>query len=159
VVLYELLAGRLPFQAPNVGALISEVLTANPPPPSVHRPEVNKALDAICLKAMEKDPARRFRSMAEFADALGAVRNNDAAPTPRDPAGITAQVDTAAPSSEAGLATQLIEQLVARLEASEARARRRSPWPWLAGGAVAVLAVVLAWVVFFRHQPQAPDPK
>src|SRR5262245_39097211 len=104
VVLYELLAGRLPFQGTNVGALISAVLTVNPPPPSAHRPEISQALDAICLRAMEKDPARRFRSMAEFADSLTAFLNNGAAPPQPGLAGSTARVDLTANPSGTGLA-------------------------------------------------------
>ncbi|MBI1918655.1 MAG: protein kinase [Planctomycetes bacterium] len=152
VVLYELLTGRLPFQAPNLGALIAQVLTENPPPPSAHRPDLSRALESICLKAMAKDPAHRFETMAEFATALDGFLRNQAAPQ----AGLTGSTARMSPEgatpSGSGLATQLIEQLMARLEASEERARRRRLWPWLATGVAAVLAGVLIWVLA-RPQP------
>ena len=46
--------------------------TINDPPTTLDqvRPETPKALEAICLKCLEKDPARRFSTAAELADAL-----------------------------------------------------------------------------------------
>lgn len=79
VVLYEMLAGRLPFQGRNM-AVFSEILTANPPPPSSLRPdgtdgdvESDARLDSVCLRALAKKPEDRFSSMSEFAAAIDAV--------------------------------------------------------------------------------------
>jgi predicted Ser/Thr protein kinase len=69
VILYELLAGRLPFLG-AVGDLMAQIVTVAPPPPSQFRPGLAAELDTICLKALAKDPARRFASMQEFAAAL-----------------------------------------------------------------------------------------
>lgn len=69
VILYELLAGRLPFVGTPIQVLY-QVMMETPAPPSAHRPGVNRGLEAVCLKAMAKKPADRFASMAEFAAAL-----------------------------------------------------------------------------------------
>jgi serine/threonine protein kinase len=69
VILYEMLAGRLPFVGDTV-ALLAQVLCDEPKPPSAWRSGVDPALEAICLKAMAKLPSRRFLSMAEFAAAV-----------------------------------------------------------------------------------------
>jgi class 3 adenylate cyclase len=70
VILYELLAGRLPFQAPLV-SLLNLIVNQSPPPPSQFRPDLDPNLEAICLRAMAREAAGRFASMAEFAAALG----------------------------------------------------------------------------------------
>src|SRR4029078_9848441 len=69
VILYEMLTGVLPFQ--GVTALVMvQILTQEPPRPSLHRPDLDPGLEAICLKALAKSPARRFASMEAFAEAL-----------------------------------------------------------------------------------------
>jgi formylglycine-generating enzyme required for sulfatase activity len=69
VILHELLTGRLPFDGPYP-VLVAQILTQPPPPPSAHRPGLDKALDAICLKAMAKEVSGRYASMMELATAL-----------------------------------------------------------------------------------------
>ncbi len=71
VILYELLAGRLPFEG-SVLNILGKILTEEPPPPSRHRPDLDPALEAICLKAMAKKVEDRYASMAELAAALAA---------------------------------------------------------------------------------------
>jgi serine/threonine protein kinase len=67
VVLYELLTGRRPFLADNIDALIAKILKAEPVPPSGLRPALPKALDAVVLRAMQKNPAHRYATWSEFA--------------------------------------------------------------------------------------------
>ncbi len=69
VILYQLLAGRLPFEGP-VTAILGRILTEEPPPVSHWRPEVDAALAAICRQAMAKQVAHRHASMADLAAAL-----------------------------------------------------------------------------------------
>jgi formylglycine-generating enzyme required for sulfatase activity len=69
VILYELLTGVLPFTGP-LHTLFAKILEAAPGPPSERRPGLDSGLDALCLKALAKDPADRYGSMAEFAQAL-----------------------------------------------------------------------------------------
>jgi hypothetical protein len=69
VVLYELLARRLPFDGP-AHQLLLHVIGDDPPPPSRFNPAVPRDLEAICLKAMEKHPARRYGGARDLADDL-----------------------------------------------------------------------------------------
>src|SRR5262249_19862121 len=69
VMLYEMLAGCVPFPGKS-GQVLALILTQQPDPPSRHRPDLDPALEAICLKAMAKKPADRYASMADFARAL-----------------------------------------------------------------------------------------
>jgi formylglycine-generating enzyme required for sulfatase activity/tRNA A-37 threonylcarbamoyl transferase component Bud32 len=69
--LYEMLAGEPPFSGPAL-AIVYQVREKEPPPPSSIRPEVPPALEAICLRAMAKQPAARFCSCHQLAEALDA---------------------------------------------------------------------------------------
>lgn len=71
VILYELLTGRLPFVG-TATSLFVKIATEPPTPPRAFNPDVEPELERICLKALEKSPANRFASMAEFARALHA---------------------------------------------------------------------------------------
>jgi serine/threonine protein kinase len=70
VVMYKLLTGRLPFNASNQLSLTYEILNMPPTPPSSARPDLPELLDHICLKAMQKNPADRYRSWIEFGKDL-----------------------------------------------------------------------------------------
>jgi serine/threonine protein kinase len=70
VVLYELLSGRPPFEG-DILSLAGQVLCDPPPPLSVRRPGIDPKLEAICLRALGKQPEDRWPSMREFAEALG----------------------------------------------------------------------------------------
>jgi tetratricopeptide (TPR) repeat protein len=71
VVLYQMLTGRLPFEG-SAAALINQIGSRTAPPPSQFRPGLDAGLEAICMKALAKKPAERFRSTQEFASALQA---------------------------------------------------------------------------------------
>ncbi|HSD60984.1 MAG TPA: serine/threonine-protein kinase [Burkholderiales bacterium] len=70
VVIYKLLAGRLPFEAGSNDSLIYQILNMEPLPPSAYRPEVPRALDAIVLKAMRRDLESRYPLWQEMAQDL-----------------------------------------------------------------------------------------
>ncbi|HUN69097.1 MAG TPA: serine/threonine-protein kinase [Burkholderiales bacterium] len=73
VVMYHLLAGRLPFQASNNFSLIYQITSVDPQPPSAYRPEVPQAIDDIVRRAMAKDLERRYAEWEEFSLDLAAV--------------------------------------------------------------------------------------
>jgi eukaryotic-like serine/threonine-protein kinase len=72
VMAFELATGRLPFQGKSLTQLLLAHLKEAPPAPSSLAP-VSRELEAAILRALEKEPARRFRDMTSFADALRAA--------------------------------------------------------------------------------------
>ena len=67
VVLYEMAAGRRPFQGRVTTELTDAILHAAPPPPTRLRPELSRRLEDIVLKCLEKDPDNRYQWAKELA--------------------------------------------------------------------------------------------
>src|SRR5262249_44985762 len=102
----ELLSGRRPFGG-TVGEVIGQVIHVEPEPPSKVRHDADARLEAICLKAMAKDPAARYASMRELGNALGEyLREGPPKPEP----------SPASPSTAAGAAPPpAIQEVIAEL--------------------------------------------
>jgi serine/threonine protein kinase len=69
VILFEMLTGQTPYTGP-LGVVMGQILNAPVPPVSEFRRDVDPRLEAVCRRAMAKDPAERFPSMAALAEAL-----------------------------------------------------------------------------------------
>ncbi|MGE0375331.1 MAG: SUMF1/EgtB/PvdO family nonheme iron enzyme, partial [Planctomycetaceae bacterium] len=122
VVLYELLTGKRPFTG-ETRLLVQQVLTEEPRAPRKLDQSVPRPLETICLKAMSKDPNRRYASAAEFAADLRRYLHGE--PIKARP--------------------------VSRAERGW-RWARRNPVVAGAGAAAALLALVLGGVLWQRHR-------
>jgi serine/threonine-protein kinase len=71
IILHELLTGEVAFRADTVPELYVCILQNPPTPLRARRPDAPPAMEAIILRCLEKDPARRYASVAELAAALG----------------------------------------------------------------------------------------
>jgi serine/threonine protein kinase len=82
VILYELAAGASPFSAPDVQQYMLQIAGATPAPPSDLNPELPPMVDLIVSRALEKDPALRYQSAADFAADLRACLDQPGMPAP-----------------------------------------------------------------------------
>lgn len=70
IVLYEMATGQLPFSSDDIPALLLQQVKQSPPPLRLHLPSLPTAFEAVILKALEKNPVRRYQSGQALADAL-----------------------------------------------------------------------------------------
>jgi serine/threonine protein kinase len=70
-ILYECLTGQPPFQAESWAKVIEQVIHDEPIPPTRRQPDVPIALEAVCLKCLQKDPAGRYATAGALAEELG----------------------------------------------------------------------------------------
>src|SRR5262249_47740627 len=69
-VLYELLTRRAPFRAASMSETLDLVRRQAPVPPTQLQPGTPRDLETICLKCLQKDPAKRYASAGALADDL-----------------------------------------------------------------------------------------
>ena len=99
-VIYEMIAGRSPFDAESNVDLAAKHLSDAPEPPSKFTPlEVPAGLDAVILKGLAKNPDERYQSAAEFAQALASVVRPGEETVVQDAAMTTAFVPSATTAS------------------------------------------------------------
>jgi serine/threonine protein kinase len=76
VVMYQLLTGRLPFQASNNYSIVYQICNIDPPAPSAFRAEIPASLDAIVGRAMQKELDKRYADWGSFAQDLAQAFRN-----------------------------------------------------------------------------------
>ena len=81
VVLYELSTGSRPFAAPTASQLMHAILAQTVVAPRVLNPAISSDLQAIILRLLERDPARRYPSARALREALAAFRDGPRAST------------------------------------------------------------------------------
>jgi len=79
VVVYQMLTGQTPFNAPTPNAILYATVNHPPTPLSRLNPTVPSLVEAVVLRSLAKKPADRFQSVAEFADALEQAANQASA--------------------------------------------------------------------------------
>src|SRR5919197_614661 len=142
IILYELLTGRVPFEGESAVTIALKQVSEEPVAPSKLNPAVTPALEAAVMRALEKEPSRRFQDADEFISALQAAR--DGIPTPGMVTAPT-RVEPVPPPSEAYAYPE--EPLPPREQREGGRW-----WLWLL--AVLVAAAGLAAVLFFTNKAQ-----
>ncbi len=86
VVMYYMLTAKLPFSGANTMSVIYQIVNTEPDPPATHRKELSPELDSIVMKAIAKDPAKRFATWDEFGAALAEIwKKEHKAEEKRDP--------------------------------------------------------------------------
>ncbi len=142
VMLYEALTGRVPFEADSAVAVAMKQVSQTPLRPSSINPAVSPALDAVVMRALEKDPGQRFQSADAFIAALDAALKAPATGGTADFAALPPAV--AVPVAEGELDPE-----------EEARKRRRR---WIAAALVAVIVGLLIGLLLTRDtSTEVPD--
>jgi eukaryotic-like serine/threonine-protein kinase len=126
VILYEALTRRVPFEADSAVAIAMKQVAETPMRPSSVNPQVSPALDAVVMRALEKEPGQRFQSADAFIAALDAAL--------KDPgvAQGTAAFATVAPVAE---------------EERPLEDRKRNWWLWGLLVAAILIGLLVGWAL------------
>jgi serine/threonine-protein kinase len=123
-VLYEMLTGDPPFTGSTAQAIVARVVTESPRPLHAQRHTIPPHIEAAVLTALEKLPADRFASAAEFAQALAA----------RGTGGSMARTTATAARTAAPAARPRLDPVKIGLFAALAVAAGLAGWGWLRSG-------------------------
>jgi serine/threonine-protein kinase len=77
VIMYEIFTGRPPYVADDPMAILFQHVEGNPTPPRQLNPDISPAVEAIILKAMWVEPAKRFQSMDDLRRSISALSKQD----------------------------------------------------------------------------------
>jgi beta-lactam-binding protein with PASTA domain len=135
VMLYEALTGRVPFEGDSAVAVAMKQVSQAPQRPSSINPQVSPALDAVVMRALEKEPGQRFQSADAFIAAIDAAL--------KDPGG---GADNTAAFAPLPPVVAVPEEPVAEGTTAEEedRRRRRQIWALLAAAILIGLLVGFA---------------
>jgi serine/threonine protein kinase len=126
IILYEMLVGKVPFEAPSIPAILVKHLNETPKPPTELRPGLDPKLEAIALRCLEKEPAGRYQTAQELTrallDAESAVATRQPATVPSTAAGHGRTVPDAS-TNRATQPTVRLEEPPTRQAAQAAPAR------------------------------------
>jgi beta-lactam-binding protein with PASTA domain/predicted Ser/Thr protein kinase len=177
IILYELLTGRVPFDADSAVTIALKQVSEAPVPPSRINPAVTPEIEAVVLRALAKAPEDRFADADEFIAALDAAASRIpsaaavaaaeaaaaalpavalgagamAPPPPIPPPPVTGGYQSD-PSYERGAAADILPRLQTPAH------RSRKLWPWLLLGVLAVVGLVLL-LVSVTTPERVPVPK
>ena len=122
-MLYEILAGRAPFDGDSQADLMVQIVESEPTPPSTIQPGARLDLQSIALKALAKQQSDRYETAAAMADDLDRALRGEA------------------PTAQSELAS-----------AAPAGGARGARWPWVLAAVLGLLAVVVVGVGIYAYE-------
>jgi serine/threonine-protein kinase len=176
IILYELLTGKVPFEADSAVTIALKQVNEAPVAPSELNPAVTPELESVVLRALMKDPAERFADADEFIAALqaaasrvpsaGAIAAAEAAAALPD-AAVGGLAAGPAPAGPPPPLTGVYPQPMGPPRERERevvvtppppRRPQRKRWPWLLLGGLALLGLILLLVsVLTPSRVQVPN--
>jgi serine/threonine protein kinase len=170
VMLFEMLTGRVPYDADTPMAVVMKHVNAPLPTREIYGDMIPEEIEGIILKALAKEPNDRYQTAAEMKQAIDRVLRLGVAEVKSTPAAVPAPVTTP-PQSVTDAAvhdkpTTVVNQNVAAQTPSAPASptptspppARKTPWAVLIGGIAAVILVAgIGWVAFGRQTP-TDDP-
>jgi len=145
VVLYEMLTGKVPFQAETPVAVLLKKIQDTLPPPTALNPDIPDRLEPVLLKALAKNPDDRYSSMGEFLAAWkrAYVESQAELSTHRAAPVLPVTIKQAAPAAESSMAQPAAHPSRPEMAPAPvaAPARQNSSLLWTALGAGAVFLI------------------
>ncbi|HKT83565.1 MAG TPA: protein kinase, partial [Solirubrobacterales bacterium] len=146
VMLYEALTRRVPFEADSAVAVAMKQVSQPPQRPSSVNPRVSPALDAVVIRALEKEPGQRFQSADAFIAAIDAAL--------KDPGGGAENTAAFAPLPPV---VAVPEEPVAEGFDPEAEERRRRRRFWLLVAAAVLVGLLIGFILTRNTTTEVPS--
>ena len=143
IVLYEMLARRVPFAGDTTPDIIAQIIQSDPQPASAHNPEVSEELDRIIMKCLEKEARDRYSSAADLLVDLESLSKR----------GIENVSDPVIESMPTKRFVAEVPEQADQDESSETR-RQVSKVPLLAASVILILGLVAASYWYFSRDAQ-----
>mgnify|MGYP002152237218 CR=1 FL=1 len=153
VVLYELTTGKVPFDADTPVAVALKQVNEQPVPPRELNPAIPPALEAVIMRALQKDPSARYDSAEEMRADLKRVLAGGAVNAPAAMAAGVGAIDETSVMPAVGAGAPAGSRV-------RPIPKRRSPWPWVIGIVLALVAGLgIAWALgVFESTPMVIVP-
>jgi eukaryotic-like serine/threonine-protein kinase len=165
VVLYELLSGRVPFDAESMPELCLKVVSDPMPSLREIRPEIPAELEAIIRTCLEKSPDNRYSDPAELSAALAPFAPETSRETIERTRLVTSRMSTTGGSPRKNVTARATSQPELRQTPvpwsgtqSETKKNEKAKIPLLAVVAVGIVAVAAVAAITLTRQPPPPPP-
>jgi beta-lactam-binding protein with PASTA domain/predicted Ser/Thr protein kinase len=146
VMLYEALAGRVPFEGESAVAVAMKQVSQAPQRPSSINPQVSPGLDAVVMRALEKSPGDRFQNADAFIAALDNALK----------AGDELRGGTAAFAPLPPAVAVISEAEAAEMDAIEEEERRRRRLLWILAAIAVLLGILIALALTRETTAEVP---
>jgi serine/threonine-protein kinase len=146
VMLYEALTGRVPFEGDSAVAVAMKQVSQAPQRPSSINPQVSPALDAVVMRALEKEPGQRFQNADAFIAAIDAAL--------KDPGGGAENTAAFAPLPPV---VAVPEEPVAEGIDPEDEERKRRRRIWMLVAAAVLIGLLIGFVLTRDTTTEVPD--
>lgn len=147
VMLYEALTGRVPFEGDSAVAVAMKQVSQAPQRPSSINSQVSPALDAVVMRALEKEPGQRFQSADAFIAALDAAL--------QDPGGGAGGTAAFAPLPPVVATPE--EAAAEGLDSEDEKARRKRRRRWLMVAAAVLIGALIGFALTRDTSTEVPD--
>jgi len=146
VMLYEMVVGQVPFSADTPFSIIHDHIYTPLPLPMDVNPKVPEPVQRVLLKALAKDRHDRYASVNEM---IGAFKNAwMEAGVPMEGTAVIVPPTTMKQAARTAGKVAAAEPVMATVAAKKSPKKKRSAWPLVAGGAVALFACLFVMAVF-----------
>jgi len=153
-VLYEMVTGKMPFPDDSLGEICGAILHKEPVPPSQLNPQISRGLEAVILRALEKDRELRYQSAADMRAELQRLKRDSEsgarAAASSSLVATPASGTIAVPGSGAVAVASGIE--IPSRPSAAAVQRKKKRWPLLAGAAALLIAALIGAGLYYRSR-------
>jgi serine/threonine protein kinase len=156
VVLFQMLTGKVPFDDPSAMSVALKHLSEPPPPVRHYNPKIPVTAEKVVMKALEKEPSKRYRSGEAFADALeeallGSMVDGRPASKPTHPSKAKLATGEYRRLSQSNLRPPTASSPVSLSKAPAKPARRRVSPVLIAGVALIFIAAAVIGALALRN--------